>query len=83
MPDRRTGIARPCGADGHAGRRGGDPYGEARVCVVGAGVLDSPAGRPEKQQKSPANADFDPFSPEISFRFPLFIDLRLSLHGRG
>ena len=34
-------------------------------------------------QKSPANADFDPFSPEIPFRFPLFIDLRLSLHGRG
>ena len=59
------------------------PYGETWVSAVGAGVLDSPAGKSEKMQKSPANADFDPFSPEISFRFPLFIDLRLSLHGRG
>ena len=59
------------------------PYGETWVSAVGAGVLDSPAGKSEKMQTSPANADFDPFSPEIPFRFPLFIDLRLSLHGRG
>ena len=35
-----------------------DPYGETPVSAVGAGVLDSPAGKPEKQQKSPANTDF-------------------------
>ena len=28
-----------------------------------------PGGKIEKQQKSPANADFDPFSPEISFLY--------------
>ena len=48
---------------------GADPYGEMRVCVVGAGALDSPAGKSEKMQKSPVNADFDPFSPEISFLY--------------
>ena len=48
---------------------GADPYGETWVSAVGAGVLDSPAGKSEKMQKSPANADFDPFSPEISFLY--------------